>query len=378
MLKKWREDCAAKAAAVRAPLPSVPVSNGMLPSSITVQKQEIKSVPRLNNIRPMVSEGSHPSVPLPWVPISTNSTLLPSPCDISLPPPTFTNEGHLQPLCIRIRLHLLPSHFVDRLLQKKSLEQEGVGQKGKTRNVSGKEPTNISNLLEKDERGSNVGKNEDVEHQKMSKLSQSIITEPQSHFKATENAFEDQDGISNHRMDTTCISYITPQQDTDSERATLSEESLASSLVISIPTRKITVNGQTTGDSPTSVLLPEERGATTTVYDYSPITPVSNPMDVEPIIGSNSEISFQDEDLGSKDNFDLEQSYLIEDTFDVDMTVHSEEPNPVCWKFGYHSDTGQLTGIHGYFDHTGKWRDWTTVIPSHNNRVNVLPYVYID
>ena len=39
---------------------------------------------------------------------------------------------------------------------------------------------------------------------------------------------------------------------------------------------------------------------------------------------------------------------------------------------------GLLAGYHGYFSHNGKWCDWTMSLPSHNDCVDIFPYVYID
>lgn len=58
--------------------------------------------------------------------------------------------------------------------------------------------------------------------------------------------------------------------------------------------------------------------------------------------------------------------------------VHVEEKSVVCWRYAWAGGEGQYSGIHGYFDHTGQWHDWTMPLPSHQDSVGVLPYVYID
>ena len=58
--------------------------------------------------------------------------------------------------------------------------------------------------------------------------------------------------------------------------------------------------------------------------------------------------------------------------------VHLEERSVVCWRYAWAGGEGQYSGIHGYFDHTGQWHDWTMPLPSHKDSVGVLPYVYID
>ena len=57
--------------------------------------------------------------------------------------------------------------------------------------------------------------------------------------------------------------------------------------------------------------------------------------------------------------------------------AHAEENSVVCWRYTW-TDEGWHSGIHGYFDHTGQWNDWTMPLPSHKDSVGVLPYVYID
>ena len=58
--------------------------------------------------------------------------------------------------------------------------------------------------------------------------------------------------------------------------------------------------------------------------------------------------------------------------------MHAEENSVVCWRYAWTGAEGWYSGIHGYFDHTGQWHDWTMPLPSHNDSVSVLPYVYID